>query len=675
MSPMSNLQFLRIVLLSAAIGSFGATPFLRAQRTAPPPPGRIEVTLQPNAVMTSPLGTLESIHGSIPCSNTFGSTLSVNLGIGLRGAWLLDPLASPGTVGLRSLGLSVSYDDLSSRFESSSEQAFNAFDPVQGRTLLVATRHEALYTLSYLRTAFDVEIGLGGGGLSLRGGPSVSLPLSGSVREHEEILSPSTASFLDRTQDREIPEGSGTIDDLSMRIGIALSLGYRLPLGRSIFFEPMIGADIGVTSVQPSWSPFVIRGGIGIGWAPQPSVEAPPPIDTPIVVITPPPVKDIPFTAELQMDVVVDRLPIEFRRQIVARYIPLLPLVFFEMDKEGIPSRYNTGTSSVNVERLGTSAEEAHLQSLAIFGERLKESPRTRVTITGTTSQDESNRSELAQRRAEAVAEYFRTTWGVPAGRITLRSRIDPALPSNSSYPEGREENRRVELEFSDDAIYTPVQLRSVEPITEPGTIAFKIGARSGLGIDRWRADVKADGTSLSSVEGTGAPPEEATWRLSNSDRERVLSSSSISYSITVYDSVNRSVASAPKSLPVRRDTTVSVTTSAARPEDKAEFLLVTFDFDRAELSRRGREELKTVLSRIGPTSTISIVGYTDPIGETARNRTLAEARARNVAEQMPKGTPVEYRGAPPDEAPYSKETPAGRFLSRTVRVVVTNPR
>jgi outer membrane protein OmpA-like peptidoglycan-associated protein len=71
----------------------------------------------------------------------------------------------------------------------------------------------------------------------------------------------------------------------------------------------------------------------------------------------------------------------------------------------------------------------------------------------------------------------------------------------------------------------------------------------------------------------------------------------------------------------------------------------------------------------------VSIVGYTDPVGEVERNRSLALARAQKVAAAMPKDAKVELRGAAPDEAPYSSTSPEGRFLSRTVRVVIRNPK
>lgn len=632
----------------------------------------VEFAFDPVALMTLPIGSLVSIRGSVPCSPTFASTPSVNLGLGAHGSYILDR-TSPfgGGFRLRAITLSASYDDISSLFESSPSGSFDAFDAVNGRFVTAETIHSAAFTLQYLRTAVELELAFGGN-ILLRTGPSVGIPLSGTSREREVILSPSNATFLDRTQEREIAEANGDLTDLGVRIGMGATLVYRLPLGRSLYFEPNLGIDLGLTSVQPSWSPLVVRGGISIGYSVIPSPPKPKP-DTVIVVVETPP--DIPFTAQTRIDVVAEKLPIDFKRQIVARYVPVLPVVFFELNTSTITSRYTSTAWTGDEQRLPVDAEKAHQQTLNIFGSRLKASPKTRVTITGTTSLDEESRPELAQKRAEEVARFLQEQWGIDNKRLVIKSRIDPLLRSNSEYPEGREENRRVELEFSDDVIYYPIQLRSIEPITDPQQIPFTISARSPLSIQRWNVEIGSGTEILKRIEGTGQPSGTIEWELTAEDRERVLTAGRVGYKITVFDSIGRSVTSPEKPLPVRLDTTVNVATSAQRPDNKAEFLLVTFDFNSSELTRRGKQELKTILERIGPASAVEIIGYTDPLGETDRNRALAEERAQRVASQLPNGANVVSRGAAPEEAPYSATSPEGRFLSRTVRVVIANPK
>ncbi len=377
--------------------------------------------------------------------------------------------------------------------------------------------------------------------------------------------------------------------------------------------------------------------------------------------------------AELAVELQGGAKPISFRRQIVARYIPILPMVFFGPNDSTLNPMYQS-TGDFDEQRLPTDAERAHARTLDVFGQRLSRSPRARVTITGTTSSDEVSRSDLAASRARAAASYLMTRWGIDKARIILKSQLDPDNPSNPANREGLEENRRVELEFTDDDIYRPVQLRTIEPVTDPPSIIFRAQAESRSTIQRWELEVRGDKGNIRTLTGDGRPPSTIEWTLTNDDRESVMKSRETMYRLAVFDSIDRMVAIERTVLPVRLDTTVSVTSRDRQPDARADFLLVTFDFDRAQLTRRGREELRTILGRIGSQSRVEVIGYTDPIGDAEHNQGLALARARNVATQIPGDVLSTYRGATPDEAPYTSKSAAGRFLSRTVRVVVENP-
>lgn len=633
--------------------------------------GSVEIAIEPRAVVTIPVGSLKSIRGSVPCSNTFSPVLSVNPGLGLRLTWVVDQheLGSLPPLRLRGITVAAGWDDITSRFASSPAAAFNAFDPTSGEYVTVHTVHQADFILTSIRGAVGAEFTLGSTVL-LRVGPSMAQSISGRSVESEVILEPSNARFVDQTQEREISEGTGDLEKSGIRIGFGAEIAFRLRLGDVLFIEPIVGADVGITAVEPSWSPLLIRGGISIGrWgkdiASRPAPSPPPP---------PPPIVEKPFDADLSIELLSGSEPITFRRQIVARYVPLLPMVFFRYNDSVLPEMYQR-TGAFSDGDLVSDAERSHARTLDVFGERLSRRPRAHVTVTGTTSIDENNRVELARSRAMAVARYLEKRWGIERSRVAVRSQFDPLNPSNSANQEGLEENRRVELDFTDSDIYRPVQLRTAEPVTDPNSISFRIRALSQSTISRWEVIVNGDGRQIQQLTGTGAPPPIVEWTLSMDNRERIMASAATAYRLAVFDSIERTVAVEDLSLPLKVDTTVSVTSRDGQPDAKADFLLVTFDFDRAELTRRGREELRAILSRIGPESSVDVVGYTDRIGEAVHNRALALARAKNVAAQMPSGIPVTYRGASPDEAPYTSASPAGRFLSRTVRVVIENPR
>jgi outer membrane protein OmpA-like peptidoglycan-associated protein len=232
-----------------------------------------------------------------------------------------------------------------------------------------------------------------------------------------------------------------------------------------------------------------------------------------------------------------------------------------------------------------------------------------------------------------------------------------------------------VEIELGSDEILNPVQLRSIEPVTEPHDIAFRTTSESSKPIREWSVRLANGATPLDSLSGNGAPPAAISWNLTQEMREMILRNGAIGYSLTVTGPDGAAVSTPSKNIPLQLDTTITVTSSPTKPDNSADFLLVTFDFNSADLTRRGREDLKAIAARIGPSSEVAVIGYTDVLGESTRNKTLAEQRAKQVAEQLPKGASVTYRGANPEEAPYDNHLPEGRFLSRTVRVVVKNPR
>lgn len=660
MGPFHPLVFW-IALILTMTSTYG----LQSQE---PETGRVayEVAIEPSAVLTAPIGSIESVRGSLPCSNTFGAALSVNPAFGIRVTWVTDTreLATLASFRLRGLSISGGWDDLSSRFVSRPVSAFDAFDPGRDDYVTVETEHDVVFTMAFVRAALGAEFAIGDN-LLLRFGPNTAFPLSARSVEGERILRPGNATFLDGRQEREIPEGTGSIDDAGLRLGIECGIGYRLPLGGTFYFEPSVMADAALTTIQPSWAPLVVRIGIALGrWARRIPPPPPPP---------PPPVAR-QFAARLSVSVVGRNEPITFRRQIVARYIPILPTVFFGRQEDHLRAAYMS-LGEFREESLPPDAEMAHTRTLDVFGQRLRDRPGARVAVTGTTSGDESERMDLARARAESVADYLATRWGIARGRIDVLSRTDPQNPSNPGNTEGLEENRRVEISFSDDEIYRPVQLRTVEPITDPAYIRFAIHASANDTIRQWQLTILGDGDTIAAPSGQGIPPAIVQWDLTQSNRERILNAKESTFGLAVYDSLGRIVGIQGKLLPIRVDTTVSVTTLHRQPDARADFLLVTFDFDRAELTRRGREELRTILRRIGPESRVEIIGYTDPIGDVDHNRRLALARAKAVADEIPAGIDLNYRGAAPDEAPYSSSSPEGRFLSRTVRVIVENPR
>ena len=87
------------------------------------------------------------------------------------------------------------------------------------------------------------------------------------------------------------------------------------------------------------------------------------------------------------------------------------------------------------------------------LAQALKDNASTRVKIEGYTDSvgSDSYNQRLSERRAEAVADALQMR-GVPASRYQVEGLGKEFPVASNDTPEGRQQNRRVEIVFSDDA-------------------------------------------------------------------------------------------------------------------------------------------------------------------------------------------------------------------------------
>ena len=678
------MRTLRSLLRPAAAILVAAAAVGRASAQETERPSGFEFGFDPSIVVTYPLGTLTTIDGLPPCCSGYEAASNVNLGASLWGTFVFTQRPVDSGLFIRGLRITAGYDNLSSTFETT--RAAEALDTLSGEYVRVDSRQTAELDMQYLRGAVALETALGGG-LLLRVGPTIDLPISGTSRERESLES-EDVTFPDGSTERITREGNGEIDDMTMRFGFDATLAYRLPLGRRFFFEPHLGVDLGLAQISPDWSPLVVRGGITLGMIGMKRTAEPTPVavaDAPVPTVDPPKPPAEPVTIERFEPVMNVRasLPndsLTVRMEIVERYVPLLPALFFDLNRWEIAGNYTMlareDAAGFSEEMIRPDASSAHRNSLNILGSRLRLDPRATVTLTGSTSSDEQAREDLAARRAEEVANYLKNVWGIPRSRIKVRAQANPTIPSNEEHEEGREENRRLEIMSASGEVARPVLLRVMEPALDQERITFNTGVTSTRAIRFWQLDMNnRAGRMVDRIVGEGHPPERIAWEIGDAALKALTATDNLLYDLVVFDSLGNSSRSRQGIVRLGIDSTVSVTTSEAVPVDAAEFQLVTFDFDRAELTEQGGEELKEIIRRVGPESVVEVTGYTDRMGDPERNQQLATARAEAVAGKLPRAASIVTRGAPPSEAPYPGDTPHDRFLSRTVRVVVRHPK
>jgi outer membrane protein OmpA-like peptidoglycan-associated protein len=99
---------------------------------------------------------------------------------------------------------------------------------------------------------------------------------------------------------------------------------------------------------------------------------------------------------------------------------------------------------------------------------------------------------------------------------------------------------------------------------------------------------------------------------------------------------------------------------------------LILFDFNSEDLGVRNLRIVNIIKPRISATSTVTITGYTDRIGELRVNQPLSEGRAQSAAKAL--NVPPENAGGRGETDMYTNEIPEGRFYCRTVTILVETP-
>ncbi|HSG81898.1 MAG TPA: OmpA family protein [Gemmatimonadota bacterium] len=82
------------------------------------------------------------------------------------------------------------------------------------------------------------------------------------------------------------------------------------------------------------------------------------------------------------------------------------------------------------------------------IGEMLEDHPELRISINGHTDSDgdDAYNQELSERRAAAVKDFLVESYGIDAGRLETAGLGESQPVADNSTPEGKQQNRRVEL-------------------------------------------------------------------------------------------------------------------------------------------------------------------------------------------------------------------------------------
>ncbi len=525
--------------------------------------------------------------------------------------------------------------------------------------------------------------------LSFEVGPALYYLFNRQVTKTVKAITPGDVIIGPTGNVRELVEGSGSLPNAnSILAALSFSIGAEFPLSQKLFATPNIEYLLPLTQTTSYWTHQSLRGGITFRYdlgKHEDTITSSHHEQIPIHIEIPDQIKPA-LSASIDVIAInrdgkeehVVRMEVE---EVKVHYAyPMLNYVFFDSGSVVIPGRYIRYPSFADaqrnfrgpVDRKGEGLLQLYRETLNILGDRLRKSPTTHITLTGCTSNtgSELGNMQIARDRAEAIESYLEKIWQIDRKRMKIESRILPEKPSPSNIPEGQAENRRVEITTSDESLTDPLIVTKTEHIANPPIISLQPHVSAKAGLKSYRSSIYIGRKELVTFNGS----EQKPWSVP----EEALSSGidSLDIVLEVTDSADNIVI-AHNSIKLEQKHI-----EREKQQELEKFSLILFAFDESKLGAKNERTLGLVaesFKKIMPQK-LSIVGYTDELGEVDHNDELSRNRAAEASDQL--GRALRIRGLKlPDnilidgkgsrEKLYDNSLPEGRFFSRTVNITV----
>lgn len=602
----------------------------------------------------------DSLSGALAPFRTLNdSARYTNSGTGIGGSFGVSggvPLSRTvhlaGTIGYHSLPTSISTE--------------------QRIPTATATHNLSLFS-SLLQIAPQVELYGLFGDVSLHPivGLDIGIPLSTTESRNTTVNEQNTNADQVISQDAQISSPS-------TRTALLLGFGYTFKVDSNMFVQPHITYSHPLTNISSAaaFTPTSIaqlRLGVSVflGFTSKETIAE----------------SKTPLTGSMEKITGIDN---ENREMLVSsinvedvRYNEMFPLVpYIFCNEGGLPdetqqyANYSTLSGNFAVESLPLDAFEVNKNLLNIVAQRMKKYPQAALTITGTTDgKKESADKSLALTRAEWAKSYLTEQCSIEQARILVKSTNVPMRPSSFNDPDGIVENRRVELSSNVPDVLAPVLLTADNQRVANYDVIVFYPSISDDNIQSWSLNVTQAGRNLRTLNGNGKP-QPIRWAM----RANELSAAQVpvDYDLTVRRADDDSLVIAG-SIPVDYISSVRKKTENLPDKTVDKYSLILFDFDKATLGEENQRILEQmVLPSISALSKVSIVGYSDRIGNDDYNMKLSRERAESVRAFL-QGRARDARfytmGVGETTEVFSNNSPIGRQLSRTVQVIVETPR
>ncbi|MFA6569960.1 MAG: outer membrane beta-barrel protein, partial [Bacteroidota bacterium] len=372
-------------------------------------------------------------------------------------------------------------------------------------------------------------------------------------------------------------------------------------------------------------------------------------------------------------------MDIRIQQQFVTQAFTVLPIVFFDKGESDLPDRYKrlSDTTNFNIMKLEANPLVYNQTNLNIIGKRLVENPDAVITIQGFADPvTEEGNCELADSRANAVQKYLSEAWFIPADRLKIIKSLKNCIPeiiTQTQNEYGFADNRHVFISADNPNILAPIiKTRFLETIDLPvQSFLHHVEAKPKKLVSTWNLIEIQNGETLYSESGKEIPDI-----IKQNINERFANSIDPATPVNTVFSVKSpsgETAQANYKITVQKDTS----------EFEIQRLsLAIFKVARFALRDIDKKAIQNFIKDLRPGDTISVVGYTDLLGNQDENISLSESRAKTVCEyirQLPeylnhKAIIIPCEGVwftkkPPQIESY--ELPEERFLSRIVQIEI----
>lgn len=609
------------------------------------------------------------IYKNIPACGTYESGHNSSLSFGLKGEYIFYK-------NLLSVELKFNYQNLPAYFQLTTAD-FKVYNPTIKIYEPLIIKNEFNADLTYLLFEPSILIKpIDDIPLKFKLGISVGIPIiENNYNTTEEIISPKFYTFEDQSQKHLLQ--SGRLNNITTSFSALSGIVYQKFLSQNVSFQAELNFSYPIESNLNNYDWKVIKTGLNILLNYHFDFEEKKIEKIEFKEIKKEEEKFIVKEEPAKKEIKISPKPIDVVKTVVTQTYPILPYIFFDSASNNLNQNYlRNNPENFDESKLNKETLEIYYSLLDIIGYRLNKYQKLNIEIIGTTDGKElpklEDRLELANKRAKSVANYLINKWEINQNRIKIVASDRPSMPTKDEYPEGNEENRRVEIITKDQEI--------LKPVVHSKFNEFEIKSLN-LDVDISKVNIPDNSIFLFNIideKGNliynkieSINNDKVLIPLNKKTKEKI--SKSLTDNQTLYLEIKNT---SDQNIYSSEKLQFNIET---KNYELGRLNLIVFDFDKYEINNNNKNIINNfVVSSIQNYSQIRIIGSTDKLGEKQYNQKLSNDRANEVYKYLksikPNANYVEVKGIGDNNLLFDNTLPEGRFYCRTVLIEVLTP-